>query len=108
MAANIITLRTQADPRLAMLYDAYQEAKEAERAAKDRATAASNELKIALTQAAPGADRVDLIGSGLPVQLVYVESTRVDVKAFRESYPDLAEQLSTTSGAWQLRTGKPL
>jgi hypothetical protein len=92
-----------ADPNLRVLLDRYRETKAEAADAKKRADEAAAELKIALTLAHPGTNKVAVVGHGPAVRLSYVESSRLDTAKLRANLGDLVDQYTKTSGSWQLR-----
>lgn len=96
-----------ADPKLRVLIDRYRETKAEASEAKKRADDAAAELKIALTVANPGTNRVEVVGHGPAVRLQWVESSRLDTAKLRANLGDMLEQYTKTSGSWQLKEVTP-
>jgi len=96
-----------ADPHLRVLLDRYRETKAEASDAKKRADEAAAELKIALTLAHPGTNKVAVVGHGAAVRLSYITSSRLDTAKLRANLGDLVDQYTKTSGSWQLREDTP-
>lgn len=93
--------------RLEQLHAEYVEAKAAAAEAESRAKAATEALKLELTEAAPGAAKVELAGSAGPrLSLGYVETWRFDSTKFKKDNPVTYVQYAKKSGSWVLRQAK--
>lgn len=90
--------------RLEQLHAEYIAAKAAESDAKKRATAATDALKLELTQAAPDQPKIELEGSAGPrLHLGYVETWRFDSTRFKKDDPFTYVKYAKKSGSWTLR-----
>ncbi|MEV6413883.1 hypothetical protein [Kribbella sp. NPDC051718] len=93
--------------RLEQLHAEYVEAKALAASAKERADAATDALKLALTEAAPGAGTIQLEGTAGPrLHLAYVETWRFDSTRFKADDPVKYVQYAKKSGSWTLRVAK--
>lgn len=95
--------------RLAILHAAYANAKAKADSAVKELKAITDGLKLEITQNA--GDCLDLryrlSGPGGPaLALTWVVSNRLDTTRIKRELPDVAEQYTTASGAWQLREAK--
>lgn len=72
---------------------------------KTKLDAVTDAIKLELTMAAPGHNKIKLISSELdcPLQLVAFEQTRVDQKALKAEAPDVYAHFARKSTVWQLR-----
>lgn len=93
--------------RLEQLHAEYIEAKALAASAKERADAATDALKLVLTEAAPGASTVELEGTAGPkLHLGYSETWRFDSKKFKADDPVTYVRYASKSGSWTLRVAK--
>lgn len=93
--------------RLEQLHAAYLQAKAEASEAADRAKAATDALKVEMTDAAPGVTSLELAGSAGPsLHLGYVETWRFDSTRFKKDDPDTYVRYAKKSGSWVLRTAK--
>lgn len=89
--------------RLEQLHARYAEAKSAESAAKAELKAVVDGIKLELTQAAPGLNKLQLNSpAGVPLELQYVESWRVDAKRLKAEDPITYARFATKGGSWRL------
>ena len=106
-----IQINAGANERLAQLHAEYADAKATANAATKRLKDITDGIKRELTEAAPGAPRLELLGpNGPALRLSYVETTRTNTKAikpileaYKVSNPDLYSTFTTTSGSWVLK-----
>lgn len=92
---------------LEQLHAEYVEAKAAESAAKARAGAVVNRLKVALTQAFPDAQHMRLAGPGGPtLTLDAVTSWKFNSVKLKAADPELYVRYAYQQTAWVLKTVK--
>jgi hypothetical protein len=62
-------------------------------------------IKVELTAAAPGAQRIDVAHETLPqpLRLAYIESWRVDTKRLKAEAPETYVRFAIKGGKWDLR-----
>ena len=106
-----IQINAGANERLAQMHAEYADAKAQADAAAKRLKDITDGIKRELTEAAPGAPKLELLGPhGPTLRLSYVETTRTNTKAikpildaYKVSNPDLYATFTTTTGSWVLK-----
>lgn len=110
MTATSAIAVVQAEPesRLEALAAQYDEAKSAAEAAAARLKDITDAIKLELTNAAPGAPKVDLVSSALsaPLRLSAVTSWRLDTKRMKAEAPDTYVRFAVQSTSWRLERAK--
>jgi hypothetical protein len=90
--------------RLAQLHAAYPDLKAKADAAAADLKACVDGIKAELSQRAPGVERVDLLGAGLPpLGLRAVTSWRLDSKALKQADPETYVRFAKQSTSWALK-----
>lgn len=99
-----VQIAPRGNSRLAHLHAAYAERKAAADAATSELKAVVDGIKAELANAAPGAERVDLVGPGLPpLGLRHVESWRLDSRALKAADPETYVRFARQSHSWALK-----
>lgn len=102
-----VSVRVEPESRLSALLAAYDDAKDAHEAAKERLDALTASLKQELVQAAPGANRMRAALPDTPgVTMTYVESWRVDAKRLKAEAPETYVRYAVKSGTWKLERAR--
>jgi hypothetical protein len=91
--------------RLEQLAEAYAHAKPAADEAKARLETITDAIKLELTMAAPGANKVDLNAAALevPLRLAARTSWRLDSTRLKAEAPELYAQYAKQTSYWELR-----
>jgi hypothetical protein len=91
--------------RLEQLAEAYAIAKPAADAAKGRLEEITAALKLALSEAAPGAHKVDFTATALdaPLRLAAKTSWRLDTTRLKAEVPHIYVQYAKQATYWELR-----
>lgn len=102
-----VTVTAPEGSRLEQLHAAYEDAKAAKDEAETRLKAVVDAIKVEATQAAPGAERIEIVGDHGPrLSLTYVESWRVDSRRLKAEDPETYVRYATKSGTWKLEKSK--
>jgi hypothetical protein len=95
------------DSRLAQLQAMYPDLKAQAEAAAKALKDCTDGIKLELTTAAPGQQRVDLAGGpGPALQLTYVERWTIDSRRLKAEQPALYVTYAKQGGSWSLRTAQ--
>lgn len=96
-----------ADSRLEQLHAVYAGKKAAADAAAKELKDVTDAIKAELTAAAPGQERVSLVGSyGPQLDLAYVERWTFDSTRFKADDPVTYVQYAKKGGSWRLEAAK--
>lgn len=100
----LIQIPADRSERLAQLHAQYADAKAEADAAAKRLKDITDALKAEMTQAAPGAPRLELVGGhGPALRLTYVESWRIDSTKLKAENPETYVRYAKKSGSWTLK-----
>lgn len=98
-----VQVRPEGGSRLEHLHAEYAEAKAAADTAASRLKSLTDAIKVELTEAAPGAGRIQLVSEyGPALGLTYTESWRIDTPRFKAEQPELYVAYAKKSGSWRL------
>lgn len=91
--------------RLESLAEAYAQAKPAADAARARLEEITDALKLALSEAAPGAHKVELTAAALevPLRMSARTSWRLDANRLKAEVPEIYVQYAKQTNYWDLR-----
>ena len=96
-------VRPEAGSKLEQLHAEWADAKAAADAAAARLKQITDSIKSELTEAAPGAPRVQLVSPhGPALGLTYSESWRIDTPRLKREQPELYVAYAKKSGSWRL------
>lgn len=100
-----IVVRAEPESRLEALAAAYAQAKPAADAADAHLKSITDAIKLELSNAAPGALKVDLSSPDLPTPLRLQAKTgwRLDTKRLKAEAPETYVQYAVQTTAWELR-----
>jgi len=96
-------VETQDGTRLQQLHETYTSLKATAEEVQTQLKAITDALKVELTNACPGATKIDLTGSAPPLRLTYAESWRVDAKKLKREQPETYVRYAKKSGSWTLK-----
>lgn len=100
----VTVVQAQKDSRLEQLLAQYDEAKVAEKAAKDRFKTLADGIKAELYQLTDGKEKVDVHSAYLnqPLALRAQYQTRLDTKKLQDDMPEVYEKFTKQTAFWKL------
>lgn len=102
-ATETVQVRPETGSRLEQLHAEYESAKAAADEAAARLKSITDAIKAELTEAAPGAGRLQLLSPhGPALGLTYTESWRIDTPRLKRENPELYVAYAVKSGSWRL------
>ena len=100
----VVQIPAASNERLAQLQAQSPAATAAADAAAKRLKDITDAIKVEMTQAAPGAAKLELVGSGGPaLRLSYVETWRLDSTKLKAEHPETYVRYAKKSGSWTLK-----